>query len=83
MHNFTQMEVKATHLAANQAIGLITGDHHCSDSGVVITHNLAGSIDRDTVASNHLVVIGGIGFMFVIVAGVKYLDLCVQINTQT
>ncbi len=83
MHNFTQMEVKSTHLAADQAIGLITGNHHRSNSRIVITHNLAGSIDRDTVATYHLVIVGSIGFMLVIVAGVKYLDLCVQINTQT
>ena len=56
MHNFTQVEVEATNLAADQAVGIAARDHHSSNGRIVIAHYFSRRIDRHTMAANRFVI---------------------------
>ena len=75
MHNFSQMKVKATDLAADKTIGFAAGYHHGCDSGLIIAHNLACGVHRDTVTTDALVIERCVLFMSIIIAGIKYFHI--------
>ncbi len=76
------MEIKATYLATDQAIGFIARHHHRRNRRLIIAHNLASSGHRDPVAANHLMVVGSVILMTIVIARVKYLHILIQIYTQ-
>ena len=83
MHNFTQVEVEATNLAADQAVGIAARDHHSSNGRIVIAHYFSCRIDRHTMPANRFMIERSEVVVLFVMQWVKHFYFVVEINAQS